>query len=189
MRAGFWDWLGRDVLSPSTKLRASISADHLTCTLDVRLLPGKVYILALNENGIPGVGFQNEKGFSLPPTFLVFQTAGTPAPDDAPPGVVTTNPANGAQRIDTVRVRAVSVTFDKAMQVAKHGLHMRENQKEVDLSKARFQYATDGKSFVLAYDFKPASTYEFELNSVHDIGFASAKRVPLWPGKFAFSTQ
>ena len=190
MSPGYSAWMGRSSLPPAEmNLNPSVSEDRRTLSIKVGLEGGKVYVLGLNEKEIPGVGFQNERGQAALPYFLVFQTAGTPAPDDAPPRVVTTNPVNGAQKVDTVRVKAVSVTFDKAMQVAKHGMHMRENQKEVDLSKARFQYAADGKSFTLAYDFKPASTYEFELNSVHDIGFASAKRVPLWPGKFAFSTQ
>lgn len=189
LRTGFWDWLGRDVLSPPSNLHTSISADRLTCSLDVRLQPGKVYILGLNEKGLPGVGFQNEKGLSLPPTYLVFQTAGTFASDDAPPRALATRPAADAQQLDASRLKAVTIAFDKPMQTQKHGLQMLENKKEVDLSKATFQFSADGKTFTLAYDFKPSSTYEFTLNSTRDIGFASKQRVPLWPVRFAFSTQ
>ena len=187
MRSGFSSWLGRSGVLPDSDLKPS-EKDSRTFELNVDLRPGKVYVFALNEKRIPGVGFQSKKGVPAPSFFLVFQTAGTIAPDDSPPRPVSTIPVSNS-RIDPARLNSISVTFDKAMQNAKHGMHMRENQKEVDLSKARFQYAGDGKTFTLAYDFKPASTYEFELNSVHDIGFASAKRVPLWPGKFAFSTQ
>ena len=41
--------------------------------------------MGLNERGIPGVGFQNDKGISLKPTYLVFQTAGNRLAEDAPP--------------------------------------------------------------------------------------------------------
>ena len=189
LRYGFSSWLGVSSVAPTSLSVSSTSEDGLTSTLPVGLLPGRVYVFALNEKQIPGVGFQTKKGVPLPPHFLVFQTTGTPAPDEASPRALTINPQNGTQNVDAARSKAVTVIFDKPMQNAKHGMHMRENQKDVDLSKARFQYSPDGKTFTLAYDFKPASTYEFELNSVHDIGFASAKRVPLWPGKFAFSTQ
>jgi hypothetical protein len=102
--------------------------------------------------------------------------------------VVSTLPANGAQTLDSTKLKSVTVNFDKPMQSAKHGLHMRENGKDIDLAKARFQYSPDGKSFTLAYEFKPSSKYEFVMNSVQDIGFATLKRIPLWPVQFAFTT-
>jgi len=124
----------------------------------------------------------------LPPTFLVFQTAGTPSPDDTPPHTVSTIPSNGAQNLDPRKLKSITINFDRAMQSSKHGLHMHENGKGVDLSKARFQYSADGKAFTVACELKPSSTYEFELNSTQDIGFTSIKRIPLWPVRFAFST-
>ena len=188
MAPGMTAWLGRSSLVPEVDLNSKVSDDRRTFDLKVSLQPGKVYVLGLNEKGIPGVGFQNDKGLSLPPTFLVFQTAGNPPPDEAPPRVVSTLPANGAQTLDSTKLKAVTVNFDKPMQSAKHGLHMRENGRDIDLAKARFQYSPDGKSFTLAYDFKPSSKYEFVLNSVQDIGFTTLKRIPLWPVQFAFTT-
>jgi hypothetical protein len=74
MRAGYWDWFGRDVLSPhSDPQTTTVSADGRTFTVGVRLQPGRVYILGLNEKGIRGVGFQNEKGLSAAPKYLVFR--------------------------------------------------------------------------------------------------------------------
>ena len=78
MRSGFWDFLGNDTLSPANKLRNAMGSDLKWFSLGVTLLPGKVYIMALNERGIPGVGFQNDKGISLKPTYLVFRTDGNP---------------------------------------------------------------------------------------------------------------
>lgn len=188
MRSGFWDWFGRDVLSPDSSLHTTMSPDGTTVSVDIKVAPGKVYIMGLNEKGLPGVGFQNAKGFSLPPTYLVFQTAGTAAPEDAPPRVKGIVPANGTQQIDSTRIRAIVITFDQPMGTKKHGLHLFENDNPVDISKLPFGYSPDGKTFTLSYNFKPATRYRMELNSVTDIGFSRANRVPLWPVRIAFTT-
>jgi hypothetical protein len=142
----------------------------------------------LNERGLPGVGFQNEKGFGLPPTYLVFQTAGTPTAENTPPHVAKTIPANGATAVDAVKLKSITVNFDVPMNAKKHGLHLFEDKQPVDVSRAAFQYSPDGKTFTLAYDFKPSKTYMLELNNLHDIGFSRTTRVPLWPVEFTFST-
>ncbi len=188
MSPAFTAWMGRSSVVPQLDLDSKISPDRKTFSLNVSFQPGKVYVFALNEKKIPGVGFQNQRGKSAPPYFLVFQTAGNPAPEDAPPRALSTIPGNGAKDLDPAKLKSVTITFDKPMQTTKHGLHMQENKKEVDLSKAAFQYSPDGKSFTLAYEFKPSSTYEFELNNTLDIGFTSNKRIPLWPVRLAFST-
>lgn len=187
MNPGFTAWMGRSSLTPPLDITSKISEDRRTFSIHVDFQPGKVYVFGLNEKNLPGVGFQNERGQSAAPYFLVFQTAGTPAPDDTPPRATQTNPPNNAQ-VDASRVKALAITFDRPMQTAKHGMQMLENGKEVDLSKAKFVYSTDGKTFTIGYDFKPSATYEVVLNSTQNIGFASAKRVPLWPARFGFST-
>jgi Bacterial Ig-like domain len=187
LRPGFWDWFGRDVLSPPSDLHTLLTPDKMTCTLEVRLDPGHVYVCALNGRGIPGVGFQTEKGVSLPPTFLVFQTAGNIAPQDAPPRVVRSVPQHGAA-IDPRRVQSLTVTFDKPMDMKKHGLHMFENSNPVDLSKVQFAYSAAGSTFTLPFAFKASAQYRLELNDIHDIGFSAANRVPLWPAQISFST-
>jgi len=187
LRSTLTDWIGLDVLSPPSDLQTKYSADHTSCSIDVHLEPGHVYVCALNGRGLPGVGFQNEKGFTLPATFLVFQTAGNVAPQDAPPRVIRTIPQHGAI-IDPRRVQSLAITFDKPMNVKKHGVHMFENNNPVDLSKAQFAYSADGMTFTLAHAFKPATQYRFELNDVHDIGFSAATRVPLWPVQLSFTT-
>lgn len=188
MRQGFSAWLGTSGVLPASQLQSANSEDGRTFTLSFSLAPGKVYVFALNEPSISGVGFQSPRGVPLPTHFLVFQTAGAPKPEDAPPRVASTIPANDSQQIDPSRLKALTVNFDKPMRTAKHGLHMWENKKEVDLSKASFLYSGDGKSFTLNYDFKPSSTYELQLNSTQDIGFVSVQRIPLWPVGFRFST-
>jgi hypothetical protein len=189
LRGRLTDWIGLDVLSPPSDLQTTFSADNMSCSIAVHLAPGKVYICALNERGMPGVGFQNEKGFALPPTYLVFQTAGTPSPEDIPPHVVKSIPGNGAQQVDTSKVVGIGITFDQPMGTQKHGLHVIENGKAIDVSKQRFGYSPDGKTFTLAYGLKPAAQYRLELNTVSDIGFARPNRIPLWPVQISFSTQ
>ncbi|MEY2564843.1 MAG: Bacterial Ig-like domain [Verrucomicrobiota bacterium] len=188
LRPGFWDWFGRDVLSPHSTGHTTIDAERTTCTVDVTLQPGKTYICGLNEKGIPGVGFQNDKGASLAPTYLVFQTAGTAAPQDAPPRVKAVTPPNGATGIDPSRVKAIVIAFDQPMGVKKHGLHLFENNKPVDISKIPASYSTDGTTFTLPYNFRPATQYRLELNNNSDIGFSRATRVPLWPAQVSFTT-
>ena|SRR5438270_8096415 len=187
VRSGFSDWFGRDVLSPPSDLHTLLSSDRMTCSVAVKLQPGKVYICALNERGIPSVGFQNEKGLSLPQNYLVFQTAGTVAPKDAPPRVVRTIPQHGTT-VDRARIQSLTITFDKPMNVKKHGLHMLENNNPVDISKAPISYSPDGLIFTLQYAFKQATQYHFELNDIHDIGFSATNRVPLWPVQVSFAT-
>jgi len=188
MRSGFWDFLGNDTLSPPTNYETAMGSDLKSFSLHVRLLSGKVYIVALNERGIPGVGFQNDKGISLKPTYLVFRTAGDPSPEDAPPHTLSTFPGNGARDVNPATVSAISVTFDRAMEPKKHGLHLFEGKQPVDLTKATFIYSADGKTFRLTYAFKSSTHYEVQMNSTEDIGFAATNRAPLWPVHFAFTT-
>ena len=188
LRGKLTDWIGLDVLSPRSELLTTFSPDHMSCSIAVHLDPGHVYICGLNERGIPGVGFQNEKGIPLRPTYLVFQTAGTAAPDDLPPHVTKTMPPNGAIDLDPTKLKSMAISFDAPMNNKKHGLHLFEDKQPVDISRAPSQFSGDGKTFTLAYDFKPSKTYTVELNNLHDIGFSRTTRVPLWPVQFTFAT-
>jgi len=188
MRSGFWDFLGNDTLSPQTNYEIAMGSDLKSFSLRVRLLPGKVYIMALNERGIPGVGFQNDKGISLKPTYLVFRTAGKPSAEDAPPHALSTFPGNGAQQVNPAAIRAIIVSFDRAMEPKKHGFHLFEGKQPVDLTRAAFTYSADGKTFSLTYPLKSSTHYEVQMNSMDDIGFTATNRAPLWPVHFAFTT-
>ncbi len=187
MHPAFSAWLGRSSVAPEIDLNSTMTPDRTSVSTSVKLQPGRVYVLALNEKKIPGVGFQNDNGISAQSYYLVFQTLGTPKPEDAPPVLVRCAPANGAT-IDPAKTAGITLFFDKPMKPDKQGLHLFENNAPVDLSKARFAYSPDGKSFTLYCGFKPSTSYRVELNSVNDIGFASKNRIPLWPLQFAFNT-
>jgi Bacterial Ig-like domain len=189
MRSGFWDFLGNNVLPPPTNYETMMGVDLKSFGLQVSLQPGKVYIMGLNERGIPGVGFQNDKGISLKPTYLVFQTAGKPAPENAPPHALNTFPANGAEDVNPANGKGITVTFDRGMEPTKHGFYLFEEGQPVDLRRVTFTYSPDGKIFTLNYPLKPSTRYDAQMNSTEDIGFAATNRVPLWPVHFAFTTS
>jgi hypothetical protein len=188
MRSGFWDFLGNNSLPPPTSYKTTMGADLKSFGLQVNLEPGKVYIMGLNERGIPGVGFQNDKGISLKPLFLVFQTAGNPSPGDAPPRALSTLPGNGAEDVKPATTTGITVTFDKAMEAKKHGFRLFEGKQPVDLKTVPFTYSADGKTFTLDYPLKASTHYEVQMNSIENIGFAATNRVPLWPVRFSFTT-
>ena len=77
MSPSFTAWLGRSSLPPTLNLDSKISVDRQTFSLSVAMEPAKVYVFALNEKNLAGVGFQNETGPSALPFFLVFQTTGS----------------------------------------------------------------------------------------------------------------
>jgi Bacterial Ig-like domain len=189
MRSGFWDFLGNNVLAPPTNYETTMGADLKSFGLQVSLQPGKVYIMGLNERGIPGVGFQNDRGISLKPTYLIFQTAGNPALEDAPPHALNTFPVNGAEDVNPATGKGITVIFDRGMETTKHGFHLFEERQPVDLKSVTFTYSPDGKTFTLNYSLKPSTRYEAQMNSTEDIGFAATNRVPLWPVHFAFTTS
>ena len=128
-----------------------MGADLKSFGLQVSLQPGKVYIMGLNERGIPGVGFQNDKGISLKPTYLVFQTAGNPAPEDAPPRAVSTVPSSGAEDVNPATRKGITVIFDRGMEKTKHGFHLFEEKQPVDLKSVTFTYSPDAKTFTLNF--------------------------------------
>ena len=188
MRSGFSSWLGKSSVAPDSETEPVISPDFKTYRLSLHFHPGKVYVFGLNEVGIPGVGFQTEKGIALRPTYLVFQTAGSPSQEDAPPRALSTLPANGAQDVNPATSKGITVAFDKAMEIKKHGFHLFEGKQPIDLKTVTFTYSADGKVFTLNYPVKPSTHYEVQMNSTEDIGFTATNRVPLWPVHFAFTT-
>lgn len=188
LRFGFSSWVGTRSIIPESHLSSRTSEDGRTSFMKVTLEPAKVYVFSLNEKSIPGVGFQSIRGVPLASQFLVFQTTGEPKPEDAPPRALSTSPGNASQDVNPTATKGITVSFDKAMQIKKHGFHLFEEKKPVDLKSVAFNYSADGKIFTLSYPLKPSTHYEVEMNSTEDIGFAATNRVPLWPVHFSFVT-
>lgn len=189
MHPAYSAWLGRSSLQPpEVDINQTINADHRTLSIKVGLESGKVYVFALNEANVDGVGFLNEQGRSAAPFYLVFQTAGNASKEDSPPRAISTLPGNAGQDVNPATTRGITVVFDRAMDAKKHGFHLFEEKKPVDLNKVPFTYSADGKTFNLNYPLKPSTHYEVQMNSTEDIGFAATNRVPLWPVHFAFTT-
>jgi hypothetical protein len=156
--------------------------------LGVDLQPGRVYVFGLNEKQIPGVGFQSSRGVSLPRQYLVFQTAGTPAADAAPPSLARTGPSNGEAGVDPARAGGIELVFSRPMRRKGHGMILFEDGQRVNLADAKFQWSDDGLTFRLVRPLKPRTAYRVQMNANDNIGFASAQRIPLWPREFSFET-
>ena len=177
MRPGTTAWLGRSSVLPELQMDDEISPDLRTFHLQVQLQPGRVYVFALNEKQVPGVGFQSERGVPWPRHYLVCQTAGTPAPGDAPPTLTRTAPANGEAEVDPSTVRAIELTFDKPMRTRTHGVLLFEADRPVDLTGTRFTWSDDGRTFRLSHPLRPGTEYRVQLNSTRNIGFATVHRI------------
>lgn len=188
MRPGFTAWLGRRSVLPEIQLSDAISGDRKTFEIGVELQPGKVYVFGLNEKAIPGVGFQTAAGISMPPHYLVFQTAGSAASEDRPPAVARTFPAADAIDVAPNSAPGIIIEFSMPMMTDSHGAMLTEGGKPVDLKNAKFSYDPEGTTFTLQHPLKSNATYHVELNSNRNIGFRSSNRIPLWPARFRFST-
>src|SRR4051812_29440630 len=58
LRYGFSSWIGPSSVIPETVGDSKMGADARSSSVSVKLEPGKVYVFALNEKSISGVGFQ-----------------------------------------------------------------------------------------------------------------------------------
>lgn len=188
MRAGTSAWLGRSSVLPETRMEDEISPDYRTMYLGVELQPGRVYVFALNEKQIPGVGFQSSRGISMPRQYLVFQTSGTPSADDAPPSLARTAPSNGETGVNPARPGGIELVFNRPMRRKTHGLILFEAGQRVNLGEVKFQWSDDGLTFRLPRPLLPRTSYRIQLNANDNIGFVSAQRIPLWPREFSFET-
>ena len=190
MRPGFSAWAGPSALLPEEfGAKERFSADLRSLGLDVKLAPGNVYVFGINERGKPGVGFQNAQGTSVPPHFLVFQTAGQPAPEKAPPVLKESIPKNFDMSVDPAKVRSLAFTFDRPMVRDAHGLTLTAGGVPVDLGEVPFQWDEEGTTLTLNHQPDPNTLYRATLNSTFDIGFRSdLARIPLWPVTVTFRT-
>lgn len=188
MRLDSAAWFGSGSLAPESFGETSISEDQLTISLPVKLSAGKVYVFCLNDASGPGLGFQNVRGYPLSRKYLVFQMAGNASREDAPPRALSTFPGNASQDVNPATTKGITVIFDRPMESKKHGFHLFEEKKPVDLKTVPFTYSADGRIFILNFPLKPSTHYEVVMNSTEDIGFAATNQVPLWPVHFSFAT-
>ncbi len=85
MRDGVWSWIGSGEAYPETTGKIHYNREKTTCTLPVKLEPGKVYRLGINSPSYKN--FKNSRGMPARPYAILFSTADkngkpTPIPDD-----------------------------------------------------------------------------------------------------------
>ena len=193
MRPGQTDWLGRNQRGRFQQLRDTspegISEDQMSLWLDVELEPSTLYIFPLNERGRRGVGFQNTRGLTMQPRYLVFRTAGPVKPDEVSPQIESTNPVNGSIDLDPDRLGAVTVIFDQPMQRDSHGAILLANGGAVELGEDSCTWSSDGAAFSVRIDWQPGTEYTLILNNETSIGFANTDGIPLWGTRIRFTTS
>jgi tetratricopeptide (TPR) repeat protein len=74
MRDGSWSWTGGGEMYPNTTGRPSYDAARKTCTLPVKLEPGKVYCLGINSPSYRN--FKSAAGVPVEPYIILFATKG-----------------------------------------------------------------------------------------------------------------
>lgn len=192
MRSGQTDWFGRNqrgrFQQPQDRSTEGISEDQMSLWMEVELEPSTLYVFPLNERGRRGVGFQNTRGLTMEPRYLVFRTAGPVKPEEVSPQIESVNPVNGSIDLDPGRLGAVTVIFNEPMQRDSHGATLLANGEPVELGEDDWSWSSDGEAFSVRIDWQPGTEYSLVLNSETSIGFANTNGIPLWSTRIRFTT-
>ncbi len=199
LRAGFSAWAGPGSILPGGAAadggeqvagKERYNADFTGVSLPVSLQRGRIYVFALNARSRPGVGFQNQKGISMEPRYLVFRTQGIPPQDLRPPEFrgFTPDPADRIPLVDGIA--KIQMSFDRTMARDSHGLEIHD-AKEVpaDIADIKFTWNEDATVMECEVPLEAESRYSAQLNSDRNIGFRTAEGIPLWPITIRFETS
>jgi hypothetical protein len=177
MRSDTHALLGRSSLLPGRVGEPSLGSDAKSFSVPVKLESGRSYVFALNERGLPGVGFQSVGGDAAAPGFLVFRTRGEGPEDQLPPKIrelVCGLALLGSRTVE------VTVKFDRAMSSRSHGLSVVQGGAVIPVDSARATYAAKDRAWHFVFEAGPGPI-DLVLNSDDNIGFRSESGVPLWP--------
>lgn len=171
------------------------SRDGKTCSLPVKLEPGKKYELGLNS--VSHKNFASKWGVPLEPVRFEFATSGDAEPGDKTadaeadsgdaPRIVKLVPENGAQDVDP-SLKAIRVTFNRPMAAGFSWTGGGEHFPTIPDGK-KPRWSPDRKTCVLPVSLKPGWEYRLGLNSPSFKNFASADGVPLDPVVYEFRTS
>lgn len=184
MNTDGYSWTGGgptfpDIL-PGEKTRWS--SDGKTCTLPVKLKPGKRYELGLNS--LSHKNFASKWGVPLEPVVYKFQTAGDPI---KAPQIVKMIPENGAAEVSP-SLKKIQVTFDTPMAAGFSWTGGGEQFPTIPAGK-KPSWSKDRKTCTLPVQLKPSWSYRLGLNSKSFKNFASADGLPLEPVVYKFQTS
>jgi beta-lactamase regulating signal transducer with metallopeptidase domain len=195
MDTGGFSWTGGGPSFPTIPdgQKPRWSRDGKTCTLPVKLAPGKHYELGLNN--VSHKNFGSKWGVPLEPVHFEFTTAGDAMEDAADandatgkaPRIVKMIPENGATDVDP-SLKAIRVTFNRPMAAGFSWTGGGEKFPTIPDGK-KPRWSDDRKTCVLPVSLKPDWEYRLGLNSPSFKNFASADGVPLEPVIYEFRTS
>ncbi len=194
MDTGSFSWTGSGPTFPTIPEgeKPRWSRDGKSCTLPVKLEPGKKYELGLNS--VSHKNFGSKWGVPLAPVRFEFATASGATDADAaaadagkPPRIVDMAPANGAKDVDPSLTKIV-VRFDRPMAAGFSWTGGGENFPTIPDGK-KPKWSADRKTCTLPVTLKPNWEYRLGLNSVSYKNFAGADGVPLEPVVYEFRTS
>ncbi len=192
-----WSWVKESPeTSPEVIGRPSFDADGSGASLKVKLEPGRMYVVWLNNATMKG--FADLEGVPLLPFRWTFSTEGfkdtamapptaMPAalPADAPK-VVKVVPADGATDVDPATAQ-LSVTFDRPMNLQGWSW-VKEKNKAFPEGAGQPKFDAKGLTNTIPVKMQPGTSYVIWVNSETHRDFVDSRGVPAVPYRWSFTT-
>ena len=185
-----WSWMNLAPygLYPGTRDGAEpqFDATGRTCTLTVSLQPNTVYAVGINSPR--HTGFKDTDGIPALNFGWAFATGGY-QPEELPPKVVSTTPAQGANDVDPA-LAEISVTFDRTMRMNTWSWVLQPERGEYPGGGGgEPRFSDDGLTCTLPVRLRPGTVYAVSINSYQHTGFKSRAGAPCLPLAWAFKTR
>ena len=205
MRDGSWAWVRRyRDRYPETTGKPSYDKAFKTCSLPVKLEPGKVYWVQINTP--PYVSFMSDSGVRAAPHVLLFATRSadgkpTPIPPELlsqakamiaaagrpAPTVVRTTPATLANDVPAATDK-IGVTFDQEMMDGRWSWVQFSKDSYPEMT-GKPSYDKTRKTCSLPVKLQPGKVYWVGINSQQHTYFQTAAEKPARPYVILFATR
>jgi hypothetical protein len=185
-----WAWVIENPATAPEIGESSWDAAHRVNTAQVKLAPGRSYVVWLNSPQF--AYFRDPAGHTAVPFRWSFSTSGSAAPAAAPaprpraPVVVRFEPPNGASDVDPA-TRELRATFDRPM--GDGWSWVMDPQGAFPEMAGRASLSADGLTAVLPVHLAPGQSYVVWLNSDEHRDFRDRDGVELAPVRWAFKTR
>jgi hypothetical protein len=188
MQPGF-SWTGGGPEFPGDTNGRPVWKDARTCTMPVKLEPGRFYRFGINSASHQN--FRATNGMPVRPRASYFVTKGASEEVKARarrPKVVAMNPPNGAAGVDP-NVEEIRVTFDIPMGAGFSFTGAGSSQYPEARDGQRPRWSEDQKTAILPVRLKPGTEYRLGINSPTRSNFQSTNGVPVEPLIYSFKTR
>jgi hypothetical protein len=201
---GSWSWTGSGETYPKTTGRPFYDAEKTTCTLSVKLEPGKAYWIGINSRDYKN--FRSATGVPAPWYAIVFATRSadgkpTAIPQEmlakarqlntaafkAPPVIVGTAPGLFANNVDPGLAR-VSVTFDQSMMNGSWSW-VQYNSELYPTEAGNPSYDGSGRTCSLPVKLEAGHVYMIGFNGPSYHFFQNPGHMPAQPYVLLFATR